>query len=75
MKCSCDVAPVVRRGTPKKEKDRALWVQVFTCNNPLCINCGKDIGERRVNIFDEADVEEEYYNSVNSGKEENPLEI
>ena len=61
MKCSCNVAPLVRNGKPVQEEEKVLWRQVFTCNNPSCENYGKDIGERMVNIFDESDITEKSY--------------
>lgn len=61
MKCSCNVAPLVRSGKAVKEGDKVLWQQIFTCNNPGCENFRKDIGERKVNVLDESDITENSY--------------
>lgn len=59
MKCQCNCEPRVRRGEAIKENDKAYWQQIFFCDNPNCANYKKDIGIRKINIFNETDIIEE----------------
>ena len=59
MKCKCKCETKVRRGEPIEEGGKAYWQQIFFCDNPQCPNYKKDIGLRKVNIFDETDIIEE----------------
>ncbi len=59
MKCRCRCDPKVRSGKPVKEGEKTYWQQIFFCDNPNCPSYKKDIGIRKVNIFDEQDIQEE----------------
>lgn len=59
MQCRCRCDPKVRSGQPVKEGEKTYWKQIFFCDNPNCPNYQKDIGIRKVNIFDEQDIKEE----------------
>ena len=61
MKCLCKTEPEIIKGEPVREGEKAYWRQIFVCKDPNCSNFGKQIGERRINIFDNTDVEEEEY--------------
>lgn len=59
MNCKCNCEPKVRWGAPLKEGEKSYWHQIFYCDNPNCTNYKKDIGTRKINIFDESEIIEE----------------
>lgn len=62
IKCKlCNVEPTLKEGRPVNEDNKTYWRQIYTCSNPQCPNHNKEIGEVKINIFDNSDVIEKDY--------------